>query len=159
MTAPEAPTRPPGASLLILALVILAIGAIPAGIGLASDPSGGNLRLSVDQLAVSPFPNYLIPGLFLSAVIGVWSLVVAYGLWKRPAWPWTRPLVGWTGRHWSWAAALLQGIILIAWIVVQVLIIGYASILQPIYFVFGLVILGLCLLPTVRAYYAQVPGT
>lgn len=159
MTPAGPPRRPPGASLLVMALVILAIGAIPAGIGLASDPSGGTLGFTVDQLAGSPFPNYLIPGLFLFAVIGLWSLVVAYGLWKRPAWRWANSLVGWTGRHWSWAAALLQGIILIAWITIQVLIIGYASILQPVYLVFGLVIVGLCLLPTVRAYYAQVPGT
>jgi hypothetical protein len=110
--------------------------------------------MNAEELVGSPFNNYLIPGLFLLLVIGLWSLVVAYGLWRRPAWQWTKPLVSWTGRHWSWAAALLQGIILITWIVIQVLIIGYDSILQPIYFIFGVVLLGLCLLPSVRSYYA-----
>ena len=57
MTTAESPRRPPGASLLILALVILAIGAIPAGIGLAFDPSGGNLGFSVDQLAGLNLPS------------------------------------------------------------------------------------------------------
>jgi hypothetical protein len=146
--------RPPGASLLILAPIILAIGAIPAGIGLALEPSGAYLGFSLEQLAGSPFHNYLIPGLFLFAIIGVWSLVVAYGLWKRPAWPWTQRLAGWSGRHWSWAAALLQGIILVAWIVIQGSIIGFNSFLQLIYFLFGLVLVVLCALPTVREYYA-----
>jgi len=48
---------------------------------------------------------------------------------------------------------LLQGVILMAWIAIQVSIIGYGSILQPIYFALGLAIAGLCLLPSVRAYY------
>lgn len=154
MTQSPAGRRPPASSLLIIALVILALGAIPAGAGFVLDPSGGSLQMSTDELRGSPFDSYLIPGLFLLAVIGVWSLVVAYGLWRRPAWRWTVPLVGWTGRHWAWAAALLQGIILMAWITIQVLIIGYDSILQPVYFIFGLVLVALCLLPSVRSYHA-----
>ena len=43
------PRRPPGSSLLILALVLLALGAIPAGIGLAADPSGANLGMNAEE--------------------------------------------------------------------------------------------------------------
>ena len=111
--------------------------------------------MTTNGLQGGPFADYLIPGLFLFLVLGVWSLLILHGLWKGPAWHWTKSLVGWTGRHWSWAAALLQGIILMIWIVIQVAIIGYGSVLQPIYFALGLVIASLCLLPSVRTYYDE----
>ncbi len=147
--------RPFASVILIILVVFLGISAAPAGISLLLDPSGAGLGMSADALQGGPFPDYLIPGLFLFLVLGLWSLLIAFCLWKRPQWSWTRPLIGWTGRHWSWAAALLQGIVLMIWIIIQVAIIGYDSVLQPIYFVLGLVIAILCLLPSVRAFYAE----
>ncbi|MCG8346343.1 MAG: hypothetical protein MI924_01000 [Chloroflexales bacterium] len=59
----------------------------------------------------SPFDSYLIPGLILLVVLGIFPLFVLYGLWTR--------------QYWGWISALLVRTALIVWIAVEVLIIGY----------------------------------
>ena len=113
--------------------------------------------MTTEGLAGSFLPDYLIPGLFLLCVLGLWSLVVAYGLWQLPDWGGLQRVFGWGGRHWSWGAALLQGMFLVAWIVIQVLIVGYASWLQRFYFGIGMLMVGLCLTASVRGYAAIRP--
>ena len=73
----------------------------------------------------------------------------------RPRWAWTDAFTRWTGRHWSWLAALSLSIILIVWIVVETMFIGYLFVLQPIFGALGLMMLGLVWLPGVRNYYAE----
>ena len=46
------------------------VGAVAAGVGFVSDPSGGALGMEVGWLEGSPFPDYWFPGLFLAVVIG-----------------------------------------------------------------------------------------
>ncbi len=108
-----------------------------------SDPTGGILQIPVSWLEGSPFTDYLIPGLILLLVLGVFPLIVVYGLWTR--------------LSWSWTAALLVGLALVIWIVVEILIIGYhhKPPLQLIYGLLGIVILVLVLLPSVRQYYSE----
>ncbi len=146
--------RPPTYWGLIGLLVFLCISAAPAGFAFALDPSGASLGMTTEGLAGSFLSDYLIPGLFLLCVLGLWSLLIAYGLWQRPNWGWLQRVFGWGGRHWSWGAALLQGMILVAWIVIQVLIVGYAAWLQPFYFGVGMLIVGLCFTASVRGYAA-----
>lgn len=52
--------------------------------------------------------------------------------------------------HWSWTAALISGIGLVIWIVVQMTMVPYFF-LQPLLLGWGLGIIGLCLMPGVRA--------
>jgi FtsH-binding integral membrane protein len=97
--------------------------------------------MPVSLLHGSPFTDYLVPGLILVVVLGVFPLIVVYGLWSR--------------HTWSWHAALMVGLALVVWIVVQILIIGYSSRppLQLIYGLLGIVILALALLPPTRRYF------
>lgn len=44
---------------------------------LVRDPSGSALRLPASLLEGSPFPNFLIPGMFLLAVNGIGSMIGA----------------------------------------------------------------------------------
>lgn len=118
--------RPPSVVLLLVLVALTGLGAIPAGIGLLADPSGGNLAMTPEMLQRGPFHDYRVPGLFLLAVIGLGAIPVVRGLWTRKAWAPT--------------AALGYGVVLLAWITIQALIIDILSPLQPIYGTVGLLI-------------------
>lgn len=79
-------------------------------------------------LAGSPFSDYTIPSLFLLVVIGGGALVTAFAWWRRSA---VAPLL-----------SLGLGLVVMAWIVIQVAIISLNSPLQPIFFVTGAVLAG-----------------
>lgn len=55
-------------------------------------------------------------------------------------------------QHWAWTASAAFGLALMIWIVVQVLMIGGGTLLQPLYFGVGLGILLLTLTRSVRIY-------
>ena len=96
-------------------------------------PRGEILPLPVDALAGSPFSTYFVPGLVLLTVLGIGPIGVA-----------TLAL-----RHARLAPMLtvLVGFALLAWLGVQIAIIGFATSppLQPIYLVTGatIVVVGL----------------
>ena len=132
--------RPVALRLLIVAMAFQGVSAVAGGYGLVSDPTGGTLGIPSDWLQGSPFADYLVPGLILLLVLGVFPLAVAYGLWSR--------------APWSWRAAFLVGIALIVWIAVEVFIIGYVSQppLQLVYGLVGIIILLLTIVPSVRQW-------
>ena len=106
----------------------IGVGAVAGGLGLTLDPSGASLGMSTDWLQGAPFPNFLIPGLFLLVVNGVCTLIGSALSFRR-------------SRYAGEAAALL-GAIMMAWIAIQVSIVsGSAGIswLQPFYFLVGLI--------------------
>jgi len=57
--------------------VLVAGGAVPFGLLMIADPSGSLIGLEEAWLENSPFTNYLVPGLYLTFVIGFGMLVVA----------------------------------------------------------------------------------
>lgn len=134
-------SRPVGVYLLMLALLFQGLSGIAGGYGLAADPSGASLRIPLELLADSPFSDYFVPGLTLLVVLGIGPLLVLYGLWTRQAW--------------GWYGALLVGVALMIWIVVQIALVGYMSWppLQLVYGLLGLAIAGLALMPQVRAFF------
>ena len=76
-------------------------------------------------LAGSPFSDYTVPSLFLLVVIGGGSFATAIAWWRRSRFA---PLL-----------TLVTGLVVMAWIVIQVAIIGFNSPLQPISFIAGAV--------------------
>ncbi len=133
---------------LIYALMVLVafqgLSGLLGGFGLISDPSGKSLQIPIDWLEGSPFENYLIPGIILFFILGIYPLIVLFGLWKNALW--------------SWCGALLLGIALIIWIGVEILIIGYhmQPPLQLIYGTVGLLILFVALMPPVKNYFHTI---
>ena len=111
---------------------LIGLSAVAGGLGLTLDPSGESLGMPLEMLQRSPFVTFLIPGLFLLLVNGIGTLIGATLSFRR------HPLAG--------ALAALLGAIMMAWIVLQVMWIGYGSWLQALYVVVGLVELGLGLL-------------
>lgn len=104
--------------------LLIAVGAIPAGVMMLLDPSGAMLGLSVEQLAGSPFSSFVLPGLALLAVIGLGNVLGAWASFTRK--PYARTLT------------VVLGLFLMAFEAIQYLAIGF-SWLQAVYFVLGLI--------------------
>ncbi len=86
--------------------VLVGLGAVGGGLGLALDPRGANIGLPLELLEGSPFSSYLIPGIVLLTVNGLGSLVGAAASFTR--------------RRYAGELAMALGAFLVAWIVVQV---------------------------------------
>lgn len=110
----------------------------------------GNVFVDGDWLDHLPVSDYRLPGLVLAGVIGAGSLVAAYGLVRRPRWRWAEPLERRTGMHWSWAATGLAGLVLAAWLLVEVVLIPERSTVEGVYGMLAALLVGSCLTPSFR---------
>ncbi|HPR33478.1 MAG TPA: hypothetical protein PLK12_15370 [Prolixibacteraceae bacterium] len=104
--------------------VFVGMGAVAGGLPMILNPGGSDQGLTTEVLANSPFPDYLIPGIFLFVVNGLGSLFGAYLSLKDKAL--------------ASRAGMVLGIILILWIVIQVYYLGLVSWLQPFFFIIGI---------------------
>jgi hypothetical protein len=133
--------KPISAIFLIASVLFQALSGLVGSVFLITDPTGETLNLPLRFLSNSPFSDYLIPGIILFTVLGVYPLIVAAGIWKR--------------KYWGWLGSILLGIALLIWIFVEIIMIGYQSEppLQLIYGTLGIVILFLALLPSTKKFY------
>lgn len=118
---------------LILGLIqiFVAIGALPAGYAMITDPSGKSLGMTTDMLAGSHFHNFLVPGIFLFTVNGIFHLVAGILSIKK--------------KKYTWLPGTALGIALIIWITVQVFSVNMSSFLQPLFFIIGIAEIALSL--------------
>ncbi len=91
----------------ILLLLFNGTGALYGSYHLITDPTGGSLKMPLTYLEKSPFTNYLIPGIVLLLVNGIFSFITIYAVLFR-----TR------NYHWFVVA---QGVLLSGWIIVQII--------------------------------------
>lgn len=146
-------TRPWALWASVATLVVIGAGALPAGYGLISDPTGRALGFPEEMLATRFFPDYLVPGLFLFFVNGVGSLAAAAALLFHPQWATCARLNPIKQQEWPWTFGVLMGVILMAWIVIQFFSITLTSPLQPAVFLGGAWIVISLMLPAVRKYF------
>ena len=107
----------------------IGLGAIGGGFMLVIDPSGSTLGVPLNFLEGSPFPDFLIPGIFLFTVNGIGSVAGAVLSFMR--------------RGYAKELAMVLGAILVAWIVIQVSVIRSIGGLHILYFILGIAELGL----------------
>ncbi|HET7819802.1 MAG TPA: hypothetical protein VFL70_10885 [Bacteroidia bacterium] len=108
----------------ILATLILlfnGIGAIYGGWLLIINPDGTSLQLPLDLLTHSPFNDYLIPGIILFTANGLFSFFVLLGLIFK-------------FRNYAYLL-IAQGVILLGWIIIQILLVRTFYYLQVIFFI------------------------
>lgn len=131
---------------LILALeAFLAIGAFAGAWALIGDRNGGD-NVDMTLLDGTPFDSYLVPGIALLVLNGVFpALVVVLALRGHPL---------------AWPGHVAVGAVLMTWIVVQVGFIGLASPLQPFFFAYGAAIATLGAIAFARETHARMhlPG-
>ena len=115
---------------LSLLLILVSIAAFGGGVAMmlgALYPERDMMKMSLSLLEPIPFINsWFIPGLLLFCLNGIGSGWAAWICLK-------------CGNQGAGKAGLMMGSILCIWIIVQVILIGYVSILQSIFGIIGLV--------------------
>jgi hypothetical protein len=139
--------------LLICMHFLLGIGAFFGGLVLIIDPSGGVVNMPMDFLENSPFNNFLIPGIILFSILGIFPLVIAYALITKWHWKAANRLNIFFEMHWAWSYSLYIGFALIIWITVECFIMKQIAVIHVVYIFLGLVIQALTVLPSVQKYY------
>lgn len=104
----------------------VALGAFAGGAALIASPDGSSLGLPLSLLKGTPFRDYYLPGLILLIANGALPTLAALA---------TLVKVSWASK-----IHILSGTVLIGWIAVQVLLIGYVSFLQPAMAIVGAII-------------------
>jgi hypothetical protein len=116
---------------LLAVLLFQGVSALLGGLMLFGQAAGAVAYFPDEWLTHIPFDNWFWPGVILGGGLGASALALAVGLWRRVPW--------------AWAGAVGLGIGLMAWIVVQRLLIPGTTWLQPFYFAVGAVIVALAL--------------
>jgi hypothetical protein len=108
--------------------ILLSIGALGGGLVLMIAPRGEILPLPLSALAGSPFDTYFVPGLILFGVLGLGPLIAA--------------ALALRGHRLAPLAAIGTGVVLLAWLGVEIAIVGYSNNppLQPFYLLLGIII-------------------
>lgn len=144
-------------SYVLIGLVLfLAIGAIWGGLNLVVDPSGQGIGFPpkiLEQLEQSPFPTFLIPGLFLFLFLGVFPMITTYGLITRRELKWAKKLNPYKNRHWSWTFSYHIGLLLILWINVQLFFGIEFGVLHFVYTLLGVLIVFVAHLSSTKKVY------
>ncbi|MBX2907375.1 MAG: hypothetical protein KF744_15120 [Taibaiella sp.] len=107
-------------------LLFNGVGALYGGFSLMSHPDGSGLRLSMQLLQHTPFANYLIPGLVLFVINGLFSITALMLLATR-----------YRGYE---RYVILQGLLLAVWLLVQIALIRT---LDMMHVIMGITALGL----------------
>lgn len=148
--------RPPALKALTLTEIMFAFVGFMSGYALISSPSGEGLGLSLDLLENAPVGDFLLVGLFFVAFFGVLPAVAAYGLWTRKRWRWTDPVNRWTGQNWAWTATVALGVVLLLWIAIELVLVGFLAgiggALQIVITLLGILVLSLITRPSVKTH-------
>lgn len=134
-------------------LVLLAIAAFGGGLSMIADPTGAGLGMEqwADQLPV--FDDFLVPGYLLVVLQGVLPLLLAAGLLSRLELPLLAGMERALGYRWPLPGVVLEGVGIIAWIVVQLVTIPVTAPVQLVVLAIGVGLVVLALLPPVKARY------
>ena len=121
---------------LVGLLTLLGVRGLAGGLQFILVPSGEFIGVSTVALASTPLQNYLVPGLVLFGWFGLLPFLVVYGLY--------------TSAWWGWPVAILVGVTLVIWAVLEGFVIGFGERLQYVNVVYGVVVAVLAASLTVR---------
>jgi len=115
----------------IALLGVLALGGLAGGAAFLTDPTGGRLGLTADQLpSWLPVHDYLVPGIALIVLFGLLPVIAAVLLVRR------------SPRGWTATAAI--GVLLVIWSVAQIAAIGLTfATVQVGFLIVGMVLTGI----------------
>lgn len=105
--------------------IFIGMGALAGGLPMVFNPDGSTQGLTTEVLQNSPFDNYLIPGLLLFIIHGLGSLIASYFSLK------IKSIAG--------TLAIIFGVAMMIWIMVQMYYLGFSSWLQALYLALGTV--------------------
>jgi hypothetical protein len=142
--------RQPAVLSMIGVLAFLGFSALGGGVAMVA---GGGLTPPTAWLDEIPVvDSWVVPGLVLGIGFGLGSMITAYGVLRKPRWPWLGLVERLTRHHWSWLATILIGLGHIAWITLELIYLPELSALQAVYGGVGAALLVLPMLRPVREY-------
>ena len=147
--------RPWPLYILLALLLFQGIGALAGGAALIIKPDGSLLHMPLSLLQGSLFMNYLIPGLTLMLILGVYPVFTFAILLAQPDWKFLQKLNIYSNRYAGWTFSLFVGLGLIIWMDVEVAVIGFGSIVQAVYAGLGLLVVIFTLTPSVMRYFER----
>jgi hypothetical protein len=137
-------------------LAFLGLGAIGGGGALIVSPSGkllGGLPLSI--LARSPFEDFLIPGIILFTVLGLFPSLLVVALLKKTNSRLAERFNCFKDMHWAWSFSIYIAFALIIWIQVETIYVQGVSWLQTFYMLYAITLIFVALLQQVRIFYKK----
>ena len=140
----------------LVLLGFLGISAFGGGGALIISPSGkllGGLPLSI--LKNSPFDNFLIPGIILFVILGLFPLYIVFALIKKPISTFAERFNLFPDMHWAWSFSIYIAFALIIWIQVETIFIQGVGWLQTFYMLYSIPIIIITLLPQIRKIYKK----
>jgi hypothetical protein len=144
--------RPFSFYILFSLLLFLGINATIGGGMLIVQPDGSLLGMQPNWLEHAPFNNYLLPGLTLFLINGIFPLFILIGLARKPSWKWAKALNIFPEMHWAWTYSLYAGVIVIIWIAFQMIMTPYFW-LQPVIIFVGLLIIICTMMPALIKFF------
>lgn len=109
--------------IVIILLFLTSINALISGALFINDPSGNSMGMSNDYLKTSPFTSFLIPGIVLFIVNGLLTLFAGIAMVLR--------------KSFSALWVIIQGIILIGWILIQMMMVNDINKLHIVMLIIG----------------------
>src|SRR6266545_4971568 len=88
-------------------------------------------------------------------IFGPGSLLVAYGVFRKPHWAWLGPVERRTGHHWSWIATILIGFGQLVWLALELVYLPDLSWLEALYTVVSVALLLLPVSVPVSRYLSR----
>lgn len=80
------------------------------------EPSGRSISVSTGVQAGTAFENFLLPGLFLFVVLGLFPVSVCYGRSR--------------GDVWAWTGSIALAAVFFAWVIAEGFVLGFGDRLQ-----------------------------
>ena len=142
-------------NILIGLMTFLGAGAIFGGGALIISPSGELLGMPLSMIKDSPFPNFLIPAIFLFVFLGLAPCLLIFALVKKPESKIAQRINLFKDMHWSWSFSVYIGLILIVWLQLEMMFIHSVHWSHTFYMFLAVAILIVAILPQVRNLYKQ----
>jgi hypothetical protein len=114
-------------TVLFLMISFIGITSALSGLLLISNPDGSIMNLPPSLLNGTPFKNFMVPGIILTAAVGGVNLVAVVNNIQR------------SSNRYNWAIA--GGVMICGWIIVQMILIKAAHWLHFLYLGTGLLII------------------
>lgn len=146
-------------NILVGLLAFLGVGALFGGGVLIISPTGSLIGMPLSMLAGSPFHTFLIPGIVLFLVLGVFPFVLIYSLRSKVESPFAESLNVFKDMQWAWSFSMYQAFTLIIWIQLEMVFLHAVHWLHTFYMFYAVGILFVALLPPVRNRYKKYPET
>jgi len=154
---PEIQTKRSSVSWLLIALEAgLSIGALFGGLTMILAPDGSLLGMPVSMLHSSPFQDFLIPGLILFVVLGLFPAFLAGALFLKMRWRTGQRLNLFGDMHWAWSFSIYSAIALVIWIQVEMIMLHDVHWLHTLYMGLAMVLVVVAILPDVRNEFKRI---